>query len=202
MSRRKRQGLISSRHALTEQELAFVRIYSAFGHTNATEAYRRAYLGQDDDGNWFDLSRTGDLRTDKPVTAKAAQNRAAALIRQDHIAAYIAELKGQAGDHARQTLTDAVLFTKDQTALKAAEKVLQEEDKLGFRDAVEQWGEILAAIGTEVVVALPDGREAVVPFGRLFPTFEGATPPPDVITKTIKTLEAMRDAASDREATD
>jgi hypothetical protein len=184
---------ISRRHALNDKELAFVRIYSAFGGQNAAEAYRRSHLAEDEDGNWYEHDKRGEPRLDRPVDAKAASKRAAALLAQDHISGYLEEMKLGAGDHARQQLADAVLFTDDTTALKAAEKVLADEDKLGFRDAVQKWAEVMVAIGTEVVVPLPDGREAVVPLGSLFPQYATAMPPVDVIEKTIRTLQAFKE---------
>lgn len=190
---------ISKRHALTDKELSFVRIFSAFGETNAAEAYRRSHLGQDDDGNWFELRQNGELREDKPVNPANASKKAAALLVQPHISGYLEELKQAAGDSARQQLADAVLFTDDSTALKAAEKVLADEDKLGFRDAVEQWAEIMVAIGTEVVVPVPGGGEVVFPLGQLFPQFAASRPPAEAIEKTIRTLQAYG-AASDEQS--
>jgi hypothetical protein len=195
-----KQQRISARHALSTDELMFVRIYSAFGEQNAAEAYRRAFLLEDDDGGWFEKTKKGVIREDKPVDPKSASTRAARLLSQDHIKGYIAELKQGAGDAARQQLADAVLFTNDATALKAAEKVLADEDKLGFRDAVERWAEIMCAIGTEVVVPVPGGGEVSFPLRDMFPTYAEALPPQDVIEKTIKTLEVFRDAGKVGEA--
>jgi hypothetical protein len=196
----KRAQRISKRHALSNDELLFVRIYSAFGEQDAAEAYRRAFLTQNDDGDWFEQTKKGEIRLDKPVDAKKAHTRAAALLAKPHILAYIEELKAGAGDAARQVMADAVLFTDDATALKAAEKVLADEDKLGFRDAAEKWAEIMCAIGTEVVVPVPGGGEIVFPLGELFPSYREAKPPRDVIEKTIRSLEQYRDARDAEDA--
>lgn len=196
MAARKRTTRISHRHALDSDELMFVRIFVAFGKQNAAEAYRRAYLAKNEEGNWFLRDKKGDPRLDKPVDANTASKKATALLKQDHIAGYIAELDQGAGDAARQTLTDAVLFTDDQLSLKAAEKVLADEDKLGFRDAVELWAEVMCALGTEVVLAV-DGAEVVVPLKAMFPQYADAIPPLDVLDKTIRTLEAYRAARAE-----
>jgi RNase P subunit RPR2 len=88
-------------------------------------------------------------------------------------------------------MADQVLFGDDQASLRAAQYVLADEDKLGFRDAVERYAEIMTEIGAEVVVPLPStiernvlcphcfethgvkfDLEVSVPFGEMFPRDE------------------------------
>jgi len=190
---------ISNRHAMDERELAFVRIYVAFGERGAPEAYRRAYLAFDEESEqWYPRLNNGEANLEKPpVGNQTAYRKAQALLELQHVQAYIEELKNSSGDLARQVLSDAVLFTDTKTALNAAERVLDDEDKLGFRDAVEQWAEIMCAIGAEVV--LNDTGESV-PMRALFPRYAEATPPSDVIQKTIESLNDYRDSLAAREA--
>lgn len=194
----KRSGGISKRHALDERELKFVKTYSAFGEKNAGEAYRRAYLVKINDV-WYDTDPKGAADLTRPVNPRTANKRAEALKKLAHIAGWIEELRAPPGEHARQILTDTALFGDDGIALKAAEQVLKDEDKLSFRDDVEWWAEIMCAIGTEVVVQI-GGAEVTVPLKSLFPQFAEATPPAAVIDKTIRTLEMYRDACREREA--
>jgi hypothetical protein len=72
---------------------------------------------------------------------------------------------------------------------QAANAILEQEDKLGARDAYEHWAQIMCAIGTEVVLEVPGKGEVVVPLKALFPQFAEALPPDEVVRKTIKTLE-------------
>lgn len=189
---RKKTGGISKRHALDDRELKFVRTYSAFGEKNAAEAYRRAFLVELG-GKWYEPDAKGAADPSREVDAREANKRSQALKKLDHIQGWVEELRGAPGDHARQVLADAVLFTSDATAIKAAEKVLADEDKLSFREDVEYWAEVMCAIGTEVVLEV-NGAEVTVPLKALLPQFADATPPDDVIDKTIRTLEMYRDA--------
>jgi hypothetical protein len=186
---------ISNRHALIGNELMFVRIYVAFGEDNAPEAYRRAYLSyNDDDELWYPRKANGDGDfTKTPLDPKQCYRKAKALLDADHIQSYIAELRESAGDLARQQLSDTMLFTDEKLSMQAAERVLDDEDKLGFRDAVEQWAEIMCAVGAEVVVLLPDGTESVTPLRNLIPAFKDSAPPRDVIERSILSLQDYRD---------
>lgn len=195
----KKQASISVRHALTDEEIRFVRVYTAFNYTNVSEAYRRSHLVSNPDGDWFMRDAKGEPRLDKPMDARACHKCGTALLRLEHIQSYLAELRGSPGEQARTTLTDAALFGDDSLALKAAEKVLQEEDKLGFRDSVEWWAEVMCSIGAEVVLKVGDA-EVVVPMKAMFPRFHDSLPPLDVIEKTLRTLEVYRDARKERDA--
>jgi hypothetical protein len=194
---------ISNRHALLDSELAFVRIYTAFGETNAPEAYRRAYLAEGEDEQWYPRTRTGEADMEKaPVDNRTCYRKAQALLATDHINSYIAELKDSTGDLARQQLADTMLFTDDKLSLAAAERVLEDEDKLGFRDAVEQWAEIMCAIGAEVVVPAPGGGEVIVALRELFPHYSESMPPADVIQRTILSLQDYHAARVAADAAD
>jgi len=200
MSQLKRR--ISNRHALLDNELVFVRIYVAFGQENAPEAYRRAYLAYDNDSEqWYPKAANGNPELTKPpIDPRACYRKAKTLLDQAHVQAYIAELQESAGDLARQQLADTMLFTDDSLSMKAAERVLDDEDKLGFRDAVEQWAEIMCAVGAEVVVPVPGGGETVFALRELFPSYKDAAPPIAVIQKTIESLNDFADALRVREA--
>lgn len=184
---------ISARHSLTEGEFRFCKVYAGFGYSDAPEAYRRAFCVENPiDLKWYfpaDADRTFP-DVDRPIDGKLAYNRANALLELPHIKGFLDELKQNTGEHARQALGNAVLFGDAGASLKAAGQVLDDEDRLGFRDAVEKWAEILCEIGCEVVVPLPNGAEAVCELRSMFPAYREAMPPADAIRKTIQSLEA------------
>lgn len=167
-------GRINPKHALTIEELNFCKVYLAFGEKNAAEAYRRSFFA-------------GRVKEAPPP--KECSKQATRLLSQDYIAAYIAEIQKTVSDHARQTLSDQVMFGDDGVARRAAEMILADEDKLGFRDAAEKWAQIMCAIGAEVVYPLDAGHEIAFPLKAMFPQYTSALPPKDVLTKTINSLE-------------
>lgn len=187
---------ISVRHALDPDELEFCRIYAAFGYQNHTEAYRRAFFPKIRD-------ETGK-RVEHPEmpTAKNVNAAARRLLDTAHIQAYLEELRTSTGEIARDVLRDHAQFGDDQASARAAIKILEQEDKLGARDATLQWAELMCAIGTEVVVPLPGGSEVSVPFSTMLPQYADAMPPADVLTKTIRALEAYRDAQAAKDTDD
>jgi hypothetical protein len=170
---------ISYRHALTPQEFDFCKIYVAFGESNHTEAYRRAFLTRIKGGAFVEPEHIGmtseELNVLPPVSPKEATRRAKQLLKQDHIIQYIAEIGKPASDHARGVLSEQAMFGDAQASRKAAEEILKQEDKMGFRDAVERWAEILCEIGAEIEVPLPTscpncghGLSATAPLGEMF----------------------------------
>jgi hypothetical protein len=140
--------IISAKHGLTDEELKFVRVFLAMGSVNAAEAFRRA---------WADDC--------KDMHSREVSRRAKQLLKQDYIIRYIEELKAPTSDAARGVLVDQILFGEDQQALRAAQKSIEEEDKLGFGTAVDRFWEISSEIGAEIVVTLPGEvtREVVCP---------------------------------------
>jgi hypothetical protein len=156
-----RVGDISARHALNNDEVRFCQMYLAIGQ-NGTEAFRRVYLVFDPGvKKWFAKNAKGES-TGGPLTAREIGKRATALLRKDYIKRYIQELQQSTGDAARAALAEHVRFGEPAEALRAANRILDDEDKLGFRDAVELWAEHLCAISADVVVRLPGRVEADV----------------------------------------
>jgi hypothetical protein len=190
---------VSSRHALSDQEFDFCKRHLA-GLPAAT-AYRRAFLKETGTGATFASLDANGNGVGPELDSKEVSRRASTLLKQDYIKAYLAEIANPAGDHARGVLLEKALFEGDRMA---AQTILDQEDKLGARDAYEHWATVMCAIGTEVVVDLPGGGEAVVPLKGLFPQFADALPPPDVVRKTIATLEAylVRDGLAEEEVPD
>jgi hypothetical protein len=179
---------ISVRHALTEREFDFCRIYAAFGEKNAAEAYRRSHCVQQGE-DYFEKDADGKP-AGKALDAKAVSKQASLLLGRDHIKLFMEELRNPTGDHAREALSDQVLFAGDENQrLKAAQRVLDDEDKLGFRDAADAWAERMCAIGAEVVVPVPGGGETVFHAKEMFPRYAEALPPADVLVKTMKSLD-------------
>lgn len=179
---------VSVRHALTTAEFDFCRVFCAFGETNAAEAYRRSHCVQQG-ASYYEKDDDG-----KPVgsalSPKQASKQASLLLGREHIKAFLEELRNPTGDHARETLADQVLFSEDEgQRLKAAQRILDDEDKLGFRDASDAWAERMSAIGVEVVVPAPGGGEVSFPLREMFPRYSAALPPPDVLVKTMKSLD-------------
>jgi hypothetical protein len=178
---------ISRRYALLPEEIDFVKRWVAFGETNSADAYRRSHLKQGRRGEWHEVTADGTLA--EIIPARECSRRGKHLLNQEHVKDFISEVKGNTGDHARQLLGDTTLFGSEQQAFRAATKVIDDEDKLAFGDAVERHAEVLCAIGTEVVVDLPGGGEVCVSLGELLPQWKEAVPPVDAIQKTIRTLE-------------
>jgi hypothetical protein len=135
-------------------------MYLALGGKNAAEAYRRSYLLQEEAG-YFRRGPKGE-RVGAPLTTKQVSKEANALLKRDHIQDYIKELSVSTSDAARETLADQVRFGDSQESLRAANRILDDEDKLGFRDAAEMWADIMCEVGTEVVVPIPGHVEADV----------------------------------------
>lgn len=150
---------ISPRHALTEQEASFCRIYVAFGEENQAEAYRRSHMVQRKDGEWVLPPRPGStadvVESLDPLSTKEVSRRAGIMLKQSHIKAYIKEIGSPPGDTARGVIGEQALFGDDGAQRKAAEMILSQEDKLGFKNAVDRWVEILTEIGAEIEVPLP-----------------------------------------------
>lgn len=167
---------LSKRHACTEEELEFCHAYVA--GLKATESYRRFMRAEIE--KW-------EGKHNKAMPNKEMARRAYYLLSQDHIKGYLKELEGQApGDLARATLTELASLKQDRAA---AEKILEQEEKIGFKTGQERWAAIMCAIGTEVVVPLPGGGEIAFPLGSMFPQFQDASPPAEAVEKTIKSLD-------------
>lgn len=141
VSAKSRRHPLRARHALNLEELAFCRVYSALGETNAAEAYRRSFLAE--------------VPEDEHPPAKEISRRAKQLAERDHIRRYLDELNLSASEHARTTLEEQAKLGVGREAASAAAKILDQEDKLGLRDATLQWAAILVEAGADVVVPLP-----------------------------------------------
>jgi len=191
---------ISVRHALLPEELDFCRRYVAFGGNDPEEAYRRSHLvrgsgsirGPASEAGWCDRGEDG-LPFGEPLTTSEVKKRVKALLKKRHINDFIHELEQSGSEHARQNLVDAVVFGDPASQAKARDQILAQEDKLGFRDAVEQWAHIMCSIGTEVVVPLPNGTEASVPLARLMPEEIDCKAPEEARKKTAKALREFAD---------
>lgn len=157
---------ISIRGVIDPCELRFCQIYLAFGKRDAAEAYRRSFLRKNAMGEWIDAPRDCELTPDQlkqvaPALPDVVGRRAIALLKQSHIQDTLRELERSPSELARKTLTDQILFGTEREKIKAMERVWTDEDKLGFRDAVDKWAEILCEIGAEVVIPLGVTRRRV-----------------------------------------
>lgn len=149
---------ISSRHLLTEQEVAFCINYVASGGVKAS-SYRKAFIN--------------DERTQ---TKAQIQQRTASLLARSDIQSYISELRESPSESARRRLAETVKLGDSAQAGKAAERVLADEDKLGVRDAALRFQEIMCESGAEIEVPVA-GATCVhghpvslkVPMSDLFP---------------------------------
>lgn len=178
-------GKISAKYALSHNEIEFCKIFVAFGLTNHTEAYRRSFLTFRADSTYCEAPVPGlsddELKKLESLLPKEINRRAKQLLKQDYIQAYLTEIARPAGEHARSVLADQARFAANPgDARRAAEQILASEDKLGFRDAVEHWAEIMCEIGAEIEVPLPaecphcgKGLYAAAPMSEMFPKLKG-----------------------------
>lgn len=111
---------------------------------------------------------------------------ASAMFRRPQVQEYYLELQKMDAETAKQVLLEDAVMNDN---WRAAEKVIAQEDKLAFRDAAEMWANILVSVGTEVVVPLPGGKETTFPLADMFPKFREASPPPDALRKTIRSID-------------
>lgn len=169
---------VSARYALTTDEREFCRRHLAFGEAQRQESYRRTFLIQHE-GKWYDRDSHGGPNLDKRRMGDEITKLVDSLLGREHIQAYIEELKKPASEHARDALADDVRFGKGREKLSAATKILEQEDKLGQRDAVELWGQIMSEIGAEIVVPLPTTchacgarQEVAVEMAEMFPQWK------------------------------
>jgi len=188
---------ISARHALTNDEVQFCRVHLAMGERNASEAYRRAYMVQDD-GKWFERDARGN-RKGQPRQALWVAKKASDLLKKDHIKLYMKELKTSTSDSARAALAENVRFGDPTEALRAANRILDDEDKLGFRDAVEEWAAIMAEVGAEVVLPLPGSATGEVFCPECFHQFV-ATLPIEVTAPMREMFPHLRRKGDDQES--
>ena len=152
-------GKISTEHALTSKEVEFCKVYVAFGYKNHTDAYRRAFCIVRQDSTFVEPPAPHmsdqEIRSLPTMLPKEMNRKASTLLKQDHILAYIDEIAKSAGDHARRVIADTARFGKPSERMRAADAILAAEDKLGQRDAVERWVEILCEVGADIEVPLP-----------------------------------------------
>lgn len=169
---------ISAQYACTAEQIEFAKGFVA-GLTGA-EAYRRA--------------------TKKPsCNERTAVATAARWRTLPQVVAYIRELQQPGGDAARRALIDQVKLGEGGDQRRAAERILDDEDKLGFRDAVTEFWRVSADVGAVIDVPFPATTtgmhtcsacgaldevtlpvRATVPLAGLFPQFqpEEASPCP------------------------
>jgi hypothetical protein len=171
-------GKVSARHALTDEEFRVCKIFAGFGFKNAAEAHCRVYAPE-----W-------NRKTANDAEKKKLAHTVKYFFEREHIISFLEELKGTGPDAARAVLEDQARLG-DTAAIRrqAAEMILDNQDKLGIQDATEKFWEIQAAIGAEVVVPLPGGGEVSAPVRDFFPKFDFPLPPPDVLYKTIQSLD-------------
>jgi hypothetical protein len=145
---------ISAKHALSREELNYCKRRAA-GLANAT-SYRRAFL-REYKGQTYEREDDPKNKDNPPMPlpSKEVSRRAGQLAKQDHIVAYLAELEEGPSERARSVLEEQALWAEDSPAMRAAQTILQEEDKLGIRDAVDQFWAITVKAGADIVVPLP-----------------------------------------------
>ncbi len=173
---------ISAKHALNAKEKDFCKIFVAFGLKNGPEAYRRSFCIERADATY--VAPIGEralvydedaLKALPGLDPKEVAKKVATLLKQTHIKAYIEEIGRSPGDHAREVIADQARFGDKAESRRASEIILAQEDKLGFREAVDRWAEILMEIGADIEVPLPHncphcgkGLYASIPFAEMF----------------------------------
>ena len=183
-------SLVSAKYALAASERKFILAH--LGGLNATEAYRRAFKEDLADKATAKSKKAAGASWDAgvtpvtPIPNKEISRLAKNLLEQDHIQGFVKELEGEGGDHARRLLIEQAALKGD---VRAGLAILDQEDKLGFRDAQELWAEVMCSIGCEVVVPLPGGGEVAFVLKEMFPKFAEALPPNDVLVKTMQSLD-------------
>lgn len=155
---------VSIASMLTEEERKLCHFYVALDGQQPSEIWRRAH-------------------NDDTISAKECARLLNGALKRPMIAAYIAELRQPDNDAARAAMAQEVK-TGGRGALRAAEKILEDEDKLGFRDAVVEWARIMCEVGAEIEVPLPTtcqscgaAQRITVPMADLFPRISDAQAP-------------------------
>ena len=177
---------LNPRHALSQREIMFCRIYVAQGNAKGGDAYALSFYPEAyKEGEWHVHPK---LPTKDRLTKLSS-----GLLGRRPVAEYVDFLSNtDAGSAARDVLHESALVGDGADAQRAAARILDMEDKLGARDATERYAEMMCAIGAEVVVPIPGGGEAVMPFKEMFPQYSEALPPADVLDKTIRALEGYK----------
>lgn len=158
--------LVSAKHALSPRELEFCKVLESTGGTNPFIAYVRAFCYRSGDAiiepklpvDGLDpvaLREALRAEAEDPIRADEVKARAAKLLQEPHIQAFMKEMRLPILDIARSRIGEQALFGDDKDGRLAAKQILDDQDALGVRDAAEYWAQILCEIGTEVDVPLP-----------------------------------------------
>jgi len=194
------ERVLSPKHSLTQKEMKYCKIYASNGHKRPGDAYRQSFMERNLEGDYIEPPRDDMTRDEKldlrPHTASQINKKANNLLKQDKIRDYIDWLASRPGDIAKNAMVEQALFGEQNTQMRAAETLLDLEDKMGLKDGYEKWAEIMCLVGTEVVVPLPGShgrdeggpREVAFPLSEMFPKYKGKLPDKDTLTKTVKSL--------------
>lgn len=149
--------------ALTKEEREFCDLLAAMDFVQWNECFRRA---------WPAIAKGRDSR-DLNKLAKAA-------MRRPLIARYLGELRRAKsmsdGEAAREALSETVREGAPTTRIRASEKILKNEDELGFRDAAREYARILCEVGAVVDVPLPQTARGAVSCPECLHDFEVELP--------------------------
>lgn len=145
MARRKKANVEpgSVAEMLSEHEQAFCRFYIAMDEQQFAECYRQAFAD--------DPEEEGKSQNPKDIWKRAER-----LLTNPFIKRYLDELRRNETDAARHTIRQQLRFGTPTAQLKAAEKILADEEKIGTRDAAFAWAETMCNAGAELVIPFPE----------------------------------------------
>lgn len=190
---------------LNRREKLFCLLVAQLGEERAPDAFERAFMCLRTDDAWVvpkkdpeeipESQRQEYIDTCEAAERQAKRRKSDRLLKREEIQDAIAEMKNSAPDMARSALVEGIVFGKDNTRLRSVSRILDDEDKIREKDAVVRFLEIACACGADV--EYDDGTS--IPMREFFPRFMNSMPPPDVIRKTIASLEEYVEMVEGRE---
>ena len=163
---------LSSRHALTAQEIEFCKAFSAGGESRLDLHYTRAFLilrpGNRDEGiergyveptiplDGLTVAQRFEALNRLPLVEVAEiKARARAKLRDPLIKKFLKELEQSPTMVAEQALFEQALLGDEKDARGASTKILELDQRANRRDDIYFLADVLDQAGFEVVVDLP-----------------------------------------------
>ena len=198
-----------SLQGLQHREVEFCRLVARLGDEKAHEHFERTMMVLNSRGEWVWHERIDPheipegARQDWIDAQPAAPNgtaklRSKKMLERPEIRDAIEALRGNIADLARERLVDTMLTGTDATALRAAGRILQDEEKIREKDEFERWCEIACQVGMKMEFdhrpgeprEIHDLRDAIYTDFEGFPSIDVLKKTRDTLTDLIEMLEA------------